>query len=106
MGHLLYLMFRCDGDVMERLKFLWDLNTAHKRIPRLDKANTPSQELWIEAACRAKIPGHVSYGRMGRPKLKARSIIFFCFFLFLAPLKTGEQASEKQLSCFFNSLFF
>ena len=27
MGHLLYLMFRCDGDVMESLEFLWDLNT-------------------------------------------------------------------------------
>ena len=29
MGHLLYLMFRCDGDVMESLKFLWDLNTPY-----------------------------------------------------------------------------
>ena len=30
MGHLLYLMFRCDGDVMESLDFGWflrDLNT-------------------------------------------------------------------------------
>ena len=30
MGYLLYLMFRCDGDVMESLDFggvLWDLNT-------------------------------------------------------------------------------
>ena len=30
MGHLLYLMFRCDGDVMESLdfgEFLRDLNT-------------------------------------------------------------------------------
>ena len=28
MGHLLYLMFRCDGDVMESLENLWELNTA------------------------------------------------------------------------------
>ena len=28
MDHLLYLMFRCDGDVMERLEILWELNTA------------------------------------------------------------------------------
>jgi len=28
MGHLLYLMFRCDGDVMESLEILWELNTA------------------------------------------------------------------------------
>ena len=31
MDHLLYLMFRCDGDVMknlESLKILWELNTA------------------------------------------------------------------------------
>ena len=31
MGHLLYLMFRCDGDVMENLEILeilWELNTA------------------------------------------------------------------------------
>ena len=27
MGHLLYLMFRCDGDVMESLEILWELNT-------------------------------------------------------------------------------
>ena len=29
MSHLLYLMFRCDGDVMESLEFLWDLNTPY-----------------------------------------------------------------------------
>ena len=31
MGHLLYLMFRCDGDVMESLDLggLRDLNTPH-----------------------------------------------------------------------------
>ena len=28
MGHLLYLMFRCDGDVMESLEILWELNTT------------------------------------------------------------------------------
>ena len=27
MCHLLYLMFRCDFDVMESLEFLWELNT-------------------------------------------------------------------------------
>ena len=28
MCHLLYLIFRCNFDVMENLEFLWDLNTA------------------------------------------------------------------------------
>ena len=28
MDHLLYLMFRCDGDVMKNLEILWELNTA------------------------------------------------------------------------------
>ena len=34
MGHLLYLMFRCDGDVMENLEFLWDLNTPQVSFER------------------------------------------------------------------------
>ena len=32
MDHLLYLMFRCDGDVMKNLEFLWDLNTPQIAI--------------------------------------------------------------------------
>ena len=35
MGHLVYLMFRCDGDVMESLEsleILWELNTAYSRF--------------------------------------------------------------------------
>ena len=31
MSHLLYLMFRCDFDVIEILEFLWDLNTPEER---------------------------------------------------------------------------
>ena len=37
MGHLLYLMFRCDRDVMKSLEFLWDLNTPKEdfqEVPR------------------------------------------------------------------------
>ena len=32
MCHLLYLMFRCDGDVMENLEILWKLNTAEEDL--------------------------------------------------------------------------
>ena len=37
MGHLLYLMFRCDFDVMESLESLenlWEVNTAEIKIQR------------------------------------------------------------------------
>ena len=38
MGHLLYLMFRCDFDVMESLDFVGifgDLNTPNEKVERL-----------------------------------------------------------------------
>ena len=34
MGYLLYLMFRCDFDVMESLENLWEVNTAEVKIQR------------------------------------------------------------------------
>jgi len=38
MSHLLYLMFRCDGDVMESLDLggLVDLNSAHGALMEMD----------------------------------------------------------------------
>ena len=51
-GHLLYLMFRCDRDVIESLEILWELNTAKQtlcifsrkyRVLQLKKSLHPSQ---------------------------------------------------------------
>ena len=32
MEHLLYLIFRCDFDVMKSLEFLWELNTTRGAV--------------------------------------------------------------------------
>jgi len=43
MGHLLYLMFRCDEHVMkslESLEILWELNTAKAALP------LPTAAIW------------------------------------------------------------
>ena len=47
MGHLLYLIFRCDFDVMENLESLWEVNTAtlpeHKKQRFMSEIGTSKQ---------------------------------------------------------------
>ena len=43
MCHLLYLIFRCDRDVMKNLKILWDLNTPKKNGEWSEQLSTGSR---------------------------------------------------------------
>ena len=48
MGHLLYLMFRCDFDVIESLEEFWEVNTASVQLQQL--AGGPGPACWRAVA--------------------------------------------------------
>ena len=71
MSHLLYLMFRCDGDVMESLDFEVVFEGS-KHTQRLDVVIVKTQEVGKEVAHQSEFPTNGM-------KKNSRSQTMFCW---------------------------